>query len=235
MYWARYVLVAQALHSTTNAEVGWGMLQDITFRAAADVLGFMKHSHKDWFDENVSQIKSFLNSIHAAHLRWIDGRGSASKLSSYLQLRRLAQSRLRSMKDSWWAARVEEIQEAADTNNVKRFYAGLKAVYGPSSPSITPLHSSEGQHIITDPNKILENYNEHFNGILHCPSSISDVAIDSLPQWPILEDLAQLLTKIEATRDINDRSLAFWSSRQAPGDDGIPSEIFKVGGANLLT
>ena len=52
----------------TNAEVGWAILQDITFRAAADVLGFVKRSHKDWFDENVSQIKSLLYSMAAAHL-----------------------------------------------------------------------------------------------------------------------------------------------------------------------
>ena len=57
---------------TTNAKVGWAILQDITCRTAADILGFVKRSHKDWFDENISQNKSLLNSMHAAHLGWID-------------------------------------------------------------------------------------------------------------------------------------------------------------------
>ena len=199
-------------------------------RAAADLLGFIKHSHKDWFDENVSQIKSLLSSTHAAHLRWIDDRSSASKHSSYMQLRRLPQSRLHSMKDSWWAARAEEIQEAANPKNLKRFYAGLKAVYRPYSCGITTFHSSDSQHLITDPNKILERYADHFNGVINCLSSISDAAIDSLPRRPILEDLACPLTKIEVTRAIKEMT-----SGKAPGNNGIPSEVFKFGGANLLT
>ena len=154
---------------TTNVEVGWAILQDITFRAAADILDFVKRSHKDWFDENISQIKSLLNSMHAAHLRWIDDKSSTSKHFSYLQLRRLEQSRLHSMKDSWWAARAEEIQEAAKTKNLKCFYAGLKAVYGPSSRGIIALRISDGQHLITDPNKILKCVDQHFNGVLQLP------------------------------------------------------------------
>ena len=95
---------------------------------------------------------------------------------------------------------------------------------------IATLLSSDGQHLITDPNKILEPDDEHMNSVLNCPSSISDVAIDSLPQQPILEDLAHPPTKIEVTRTINEIS-----SEKAPGNDGISSEVFKCGGANLLT
>ena len=74
---------------------------------------------------------------------------------------------------------MEDIQEAGDTKNFKCFYTGLKAVYGLSARGIAALHSSDSQHLITDPNKILEHYAEHFNGVLNCPSSISDAAIVS--------------------------------------------------------
>ncbi|KAM9364832.1 uncharacterized protein KZ484_011016 [Pholidichthys leucotaenia] len=43
------------------------------------------------------------------------------------------------MMNQWWIARAEVLQEAADKNDVKAFYDGLKAVYGLTLQGSTPI------------------------------------------------------------------------------------------------
>ena len=58
--------------------------------------------------------------------------------------KQLVQARLRSMKDSWWRQKADELQLAADR---KVFFRGLKAVFGPKSTGSTPIYSSDGTRV----------------------------------------------------------------------------------------
>ena len=68
---------------------------------------------------------------------------------------------------------------------MKNFYAGFKEVYGPSSSGSSPLLSTDGSSRITDKDKILERWAEHFNSVLNRRSSINEEAIACLPQIPV--------------------------------------------------
>ena len=60
------------------------------------------------------------------------------------------------------------------------------------------------------------------------PSTVNDEALDRIPQAKINEALADLsqLAEIE-------KAISSLSSGKAPGDDGIPAEIFAIGGPAL--
>ena len=134
------------------------------------------------------------------------------------------------MQDSWLKAKADEIQRCADFHDMKNFYSGLKEVYGPtSSGSSPPLLSADGSTLITEKEKILERWAEHFNGVLNRPSTINDEAIDRLPQVPIDESLDAAPTVEEIQKGIH-----LLSNGKAPGADSIPAEIYKVGGAALV-
>ena len=72
---------------------------------------------------------------------------------------------------------------------MKNFYDGLKEVYGLTTSSASPLLSADGSTSITDKEKVLERWAEHFDSILNHPPTISDEATDRLPQAPIDEKL----------------------------------------------
>ena len=79
------------------------------------------------------------------------------------------------MPDFWLGARTDEIQDYADKNDMKNFYSSLKEAYCSTSAGSYPLLSADGTKHISEKNKIMERWAEHFDGILNRPSSINDM------------------------------------------------------------
>ena len=128
------------------------------------------------------------------------------------------------MQDSW-LRRADEIQGFADRNDMKNFYNSLKEVCGPTtSGSLAPLLSADGSTLITDKEKVLERWVEHFDSVLNRPSTINDEAIDRLPQVPVEETMDAISTLEEVQKAVR-----LLSSGKAPVSDSIPAVIYKEG------
>ena len=53
--------------------------------------------------------------------------------------------------------RTEELQRAADRNDMKGFYSGLKEVWGPQTKQPVHLKSSDGLEIFTDNKSVMQD------------------------------------------------------------------------------
>ena len=106
------------------------------------------------------------------------------------------------MKNRWWNDRADELQLAADQGDTKRFFDGLRAVYGPKTSGLSPLRSADGNTLITDREGILKRWAEHFNSLLNRPSSVNQDAIDEIPQFPTQGDLSLPPSLAETTKAI---------------------------------
>ena len=60
---------------------------------------------------------------------------------------------------------------------MKRFFDSLKTIYGPPTSGSSTMLSADGKKLITNKNKIVKRWAEHFDGVLNRPSSINDAAI----------------------------------------------------------
>jgi len=96
-----------------NVDDEWTFIRDSTYRAAANTLGFKRHVHRDWFDENNLAATQLLDELHHKHMAWINDRNSANKEASYKQARQMPQRELPLMKNSWWAGVASELEAAA--------------------------------------------------------------------------------------------------------------------------
>ena len=108
---------------------------------------------------------------------------------------------------------------------MKKFFDALKTIYGPQSSGTTPLLSADGTSLLTDKEAILKRWAEYFDGVLNRPSSISDKAINRLPQVecnPLLDELPTVSETVKAIKLL--------SSGKASGSNAIPAEIYKAGG-----
>ena len=101
------------------------------FDSAATVIRFSKSRHHDWFDDQDAEACQLLDTMHATHLAWVNDKSNSSKKSAYTRARGAAQRILRQMKNEWWAKEAQELKQAADLRDMKAFYHGLRAVYGP--------------------------------------------------------------------------------------------------------
>ncbi|KAL8588826.1 hypothetical protein ACOMHN_011542 [Nucella lapillus] len=108
------------------------------------------------------------------------------------------------------------------------FFSVLKAVYGPSRPSTTPLLSMNGARL-KEKKAINERWREHFSTLLNRPSTVSNEALDQIPQRPTLDSL-----DLPASLEEVHMAIQQTSSGKSPGKDGIHAEIFKTVGPVAL-
>lgn len=207
----------------------WEAIKNATYKAAAEVLGMQVRKHQDWFDEQDDEACALLDDMHKTHLAWINDKNSQAKKSVYTKARQAAQTRLRAMQENWWIRKAQELQEAADQHDMKRFYDGLKQVYGPRSTGSTPIHSKDGSTLIADREKILHRWAEHFESVLNQPSVFDETVLDEIPQLPEASYLDQPPTVDDVRKAVKQLS-----SGKSPGADSIPSEIYKDGGDQLI-
>ena len=211
-----------------DVEAEWARLRDAVYAAASAAIGPTTRKHQDWFDENNGQIKALLEEKHKHHRALLNDPTSTSKKDAFNTAKAKTQFELRRMQDDWLSKKADTIQAYADTKDMKNFYSALKEVYGPPSSGSSPLLSADGNTLITDKEKLLERWAEHFNSVLNRPSSINEEAIDRLPQVPIDETLADPPSDEEVTKAIKRLS-----SGKAPGADSIPAEVYSAGGPKL--
>ena len=213
---------------TDDQEKSWNILRDTVYSTASEVLGHQKKKHQDWFDENNTEILNLLGEKRKAHSAWLSDRSSVFKHERFKSLRREAQKKTRQLKDAWWAAKADELQQYADQHDSKKFFEGLKTVYGPPSSKTTPIRDSEG-NLLTEKATILQRWAEHFNQLLNRPSSIDEQAIQDIPQRPLIKSLDDPPTAAETIKAISQLQAG-----KAPGPDSIPPEIYKLGGSALI-
>ena len=211
-----------------DVETAWSKHKDLTLKIAKATLGSVRRTHKDWFDENNDTIKPLLNELHDLKAQHIRDKDDGVIATSYKACKQTVQASLRAMQNAWWMARAAEVQAAADRRDAKSLYQGLKAVFGPKKSSYPSVKSKNGKSVITDPDKILDRWVEHFDEVLNQPSGFDSSVLNDIPQWETNHKLDEEPTLTEV--EISIKQLA---SGKAAGADGIPPDIYKHGGAAI--
>jgi len=206
----------------------WEQFKTLLKETAQSLLGPKRRVHQDWFDENDEAITKLLAEKQKAFTAWQNDLSSISKKDQFKHLQSQAQAALRRMQNEWWEQKAREVQLYADTKNSKKFFSTIKAVYGPSRPNTTPLLSDNGT-LLKEKSAINERWREHFSTLLNRPSSVSNDALEQIPQRPTIDSL-----DLPPTLDEVKKAIHQTSSGKAPGMDGIPAEVYKATGPIAL-
>ena len=95
-----------------------------------------------------------------------------------------------------------ELQRAADRNDMKGFYNGLKEVWGPKKKGPVHLKSTDGMETFSDSKKVVARWNEHFQKLLNVPGDIDHEALDNITQRITNTSLDEVPTMAEMVRTI---------------------------------
>jgi hypothetical protein len=98
---------------------------------------------------------------------------------------------------------------------------------GPTLKKTAPLKSKDGK-TITDKAKQMERWIEHYYELYSNIPEVSNEALDSIPQYPVL------YLDDEPTPKELSRAIDALPSRKAPRKDSIPAELIKCGKNILL-
>ena len=81
------------------------------------------------------------------------------------------------MKSDGWERKAVVLQRAADSNNMKGFYNGLKEVWGLKKKGPVQLKSADGMETFSDSKRVVARWSEHFQKLLNIPGDIYQEAL----------------------------------------------------------
>ena len=116
---------------STTPDEEWAALQQVVYNTANTYLGKPDRKHQDWFDVNDQELHTRMSRREQVHQRVLQTRSTRSTTAAYKDACRLLQKHTRALKSDWWERKAEELQRAADSNNMKGFYNGLMKVWEP--------------------------------------------------------------------------------------------------------
>ncbi|GAA6072584.1 RNA-directed DNA polymerase from mobile element jockey-like [Tachysurus ichikawai] len=102
-------------------------------------------------------------------------------------------------------------------------YEGIKKATVPLTSKIVPLKSKTGE-VIKDQEKQLQRWVEHYLELYATQNVVTDTALDTIPDLPVMEELDTPPTLEELRKAIDCLACG-----KAPGSDGIPPEVLKIG------
>ena len=117
-----------------------------------------------------------------AHQRVLQTRNTRSTTAAYKDPCRLLQKGTHALKSDWWERKAVQQQQAADRNNMKGFYNGLKEVWGHKKKGPVHLKSTDGMETFSDSKRVVERRSEHFQKLLNVPGDINHETLETIPQ-----------------------------------------------------
>ena len=133
------------------------------------------------------------------------------------------------MKNGWWKD-ISKVQNTSDKLDFKTLYSFLPEAFGPQSSPVVPLKSKDDQTTIKDPVRLTQRWNEHFPNLFFNPSVVNDSIIKNLPLWDTPHQMDRLPTRNEV-----DLAIKQINTGKAPGFDGIPVELLRNRGGNIVS
>ena len=167
-------------NSTPDDE--WAALQQVVYNTAKTYIGKPDRKYQHWFDPNDQELQILMSRRDQAHQRVLQTRSTRSTTAAYKDACRLLQQRTRALKTDWWERKAVELQRAADRNDMKGFYSGLKEVWGPKKKGPVQLKSTDGMETFSDSKRVVARWSEHFQKLLNVPGDINHEALDNIPQ-----------------------------------------------------
>ena len=104
------------------------------YETSVDTLGHTTRKHQDWFDENDDEILLLLD----------------RKRRTQDELLSQQTRHLNSNAKCLVGTKPDELQQLAEGNSSKGFFAAIKQVYGPQKTAVAPIRDTEGSQVLTD-------------------------------------------------------------------------------------
>ena len=210
-----------------NAQDSWNSLRNAIYSTAVLTYGKKERKNTDWFEASITEMESVIDAKRSALISYKRD-PSQRNLQALRAARSKAQQTARRCANDYWLQLSDNIQLASDSGNIRGMYEGIKQATGKPTKKTAPLKSKTGE-VITDRDKQMGRWVEHYLELYARENSITQEALDTIEELPVLEELDSEPTMEELSKAIDALACG-----RAPGADSIPPEIIKCGKPALL-
>ena len=220
----------------------WEHLKASLARAVKGTVGYRRGGRDpDWWAESQGKLAPIIKqkavarqAYEQAEMRLQRGQGSEGEVdrlkASYRQANNKAKRAVEEAREAWWTRMGNELTaafERQDSHVLFSFWKKLN-LQPNSSRGTGPIRDQQGQ-LLTEAVHQRERWRQHFSSILNIQSTVEQSTIDSVPQRPVAEWLAEPPKADEVEWAV--RKLAY---NKTAGADEITAEMLKAGGQPLL-
>nr|VZI09395.1 unnamed protein product [Spirometra erinaceieuropaei] len=190
----------------------WSSLKTSVYGAADKIIGYTQRRRSDWISGRTLQL-----SAQTARAR--------SRNSDYFrQLRKMTAKSARDDRKQYWAEIATSMEQASNVGDTRKLYRLIRQVSGKPSTLNDSVRDVNGGFIADNSAKV-ERWREHFEHHLN---------FDTQPASPLFSSSAEFLPSPTyavpcdppSEEEVAD-AIRKLRNNKAPGEDGIPAEIFK--------
>lgn len=208
----------------------WRHCQQAIRSAATDVLGFTRRPQRNsWFDEECRLAHAAKNEAYQAMLQTRTRANERAARELYGQKRREEHRLLRKKKREHEKRAVESIEGCTGRGDVRKFYQRVKRSTQGYKARTEACRDERG-NVVVDTQSVLRIWKEHFSRLLNGEDSQHSAVRQNAPFN--LDDDGQHFRP----PDLNEVRIAISKLKpyKAAGADGLPAELFKAAGDDLV-
>ena len=206
-----------------DTEAQWKHISHSVENAAKTVLGYEKPPQdKPWYDEECRLANDEKNAARTLMLQSVATRAATERY----KVKRREENRLFKRKKRQWKKREsEQIETYRQINEARKFYQKVNS-RGRGNGSWPPFCKDKDGNLVTDTQSMLAICRDHFSTLLvaerkNLDETIGEIDDDGIDCHPPNQDEVRT-------------AIARLKNNKAAGADGLPAELFKTGGDELI-
>ena len=208
-----------------DATEKWQHLTQIIKEEANNILGLESPNDRNtWFDDDCARVTENKN---AARIRKIE-RPTRSAIEQYRNLRRDEKRIHKRKKREFQDRTLSELERFRNINDSRKYYKILNDQRRGFNPQVNMCRALDGT-LLTNKTDVLARWQEHFDALLNGELLTNEAMVAGFP-----DDDGNAQTVLEPTREEVANAIKSLKNNKAPGPDGIPAELLKNGGDDLI-
>lgn len=215
----------QLSSTTLNTKDMWTYISNAIRTSAVEILGFQRPPTRNpWYDQECREAAAAKD---AAYRRTLQAGATRSVVDVYKSRRREEKRLFKRKKRELERQECEKMESSRSRYDARDFYRRVKRMTQGYKSGSLACRSDDG-NLVTDAEMVLRLWRDHFESLLATNQNDSD-EVD--PLTPIRDDGVEVPTPSHTEVEVAIQRL---KNNKAAGADGLPAELFKTGGNELV-
>lgn len=209
-------------YGNNDIDDDWNACKIVIQEAATEVIGLRpKPATNEWFDDECRAVTNIKNEVYKKML----SRPATRTVREEYRLRRKQEKAVHKRKKrDFENDKLKQLELSHEIHDHRQFFGSSKEIRREFEPRTVSCKDKQG-NLLSSETEVMRRWAEHFSDLLNSvttPEPIEPTVLNNIDyqEPPTLNEVRAAIRKLK--------------NNKAPGSDGLPAELFRWGGEELL-